>query len=166
MATRAIREGDWLLLDIWGKMKRPNSVYYDITWMGFVGSAPSGRMLEVFEIVRDARDAGVKTVVDLRWSEEIALNPSPIAKQAPQIRYVHASLLSATPAKWRELSRSCEKEMWKCVVLQQVRSELPSEAEPPGVEVQRADRPYASFYLSFSSKTRAILIQIISSYGL
>src|SRR5512138_1620256 len=38
--------------------------------------------------------------------------------------------------------------------LQQVRSELPGEAEPPAVEVQRADRPYASFYLSFSSKER------------
>ncbi|MEO6527332.1 MAG: efflux RND transporter permease subunit [Gemmatimonadaceae bacterium] len=38
--------------------------------------------------------------------------------------------------------------------LQQVRSELPSDAEPPAVEVQRADRPYASFYLSFSSSTR------------
>ena len=35
--------------------------------------------------------------------------------------------------------------------LQQVRSELPGEAEPPVVEVQRADRPYASFYLSFTS---------------
>ena len=40
--------------------------------------------------------------------------------------------------------------------LQQVRSELPAEAEPPQVEVQRADRPYASFYLSFSSKQRDI----------
>src|SRR5215203_2745904 len=40
--------------------------------------------------------------------------------------------------------------------LQQVRSELPSEAEPPAVEVQRADRPYASFYLSFSSKQRGV----------
>ena len=38
--------------------------------------------------------------------------------------------------------------------LQQVRSELPSEAEPPVVEVQRADRPYASFYLSFTSSER------------
>src|SRR4030095_14067472 len=38
--------------------------------------------------------------------------------------------------------------------LQQVRSELPGEAEPPAVEVQRADRPYASFYLSFSSNAR------------
>jgi multidrug efflux pump len=40
--------------------------------------------------------------------------------------------------------------------LQQVRSELPAEAEPPAVEVQRADRPYASFYLSFSSKQRDV----------
>jgi multidrug efflux pump len=40
--------------------------------------------------------------------------------------------------------------------LQQVRSELPSEAEPPIVEVQRADRPYASFYLSFTSDHRTV----------
>jgi multidrug efflux pump len=40
--------------------------------------------------------------------------------------------------------------------LQQVRSELPSEAEPPAVEVQRADRPYASFYLSFTSTARDV----------
>ena len=40
--------------------------------------------------------------------------------------------------------------------LQQVRSELPAEAEPPIVEIQRADRPYASFYLSFSSSERDV----------
>src|SRR5688572_15552269 len=40
--------------------------------------------------------------------------------------------------------------------LQQVRSELPAEAEPPIVEVQRADRPYASFYVSFTSKERDV----------
>src|SRR5688572_29633474 len=40
--------------------------------------------------------------------------------------------------------------------LQQVRSELPGEAEPPAVEVQRADRPYASFYLSFTSTDRDV----------
>jgi multidrug efflux pump len=40
--------------------------------------------------------------------------------------------------------------------LQQVRSELPSEAEPPVVEVQRADRPYGTFYLSFNSKERSV----------
>ncbi len=35
--------------------------------------------------------------------------------------------------------------------LQQVRRELPAEAEPPVIELQRADRPYASFYISFTS---------------
>lgn len=35
--------------------------------------------------------------------------------------------------------------------LQQVRSELPEAAEPPSIELIRADRPYASFYLSFTS---------------
>jgi multidrug efflux pump len=38
--------------------------------------------------------------------------------------------------------------------LQQVRSQLPPDAEPPAVEVQRADRPYATFYLSFTSSQR------------
>ena len=40
--------------------------------------------------------------------------------------------------------------------LQQVRTELPEEAEPPVVEVQRADRPYATFYLSFNSTERSV----------
>jgi len=60
----AIREGDLVLLDVWGKKGTPNATYYDITWMGFVGNAPSTRMREIFQIVRDARDAGVKTVLD------------------------------------------------------------------------------------------------------
>ncbi|MGD9689319.1 MAG: efflux RND transporter permease subunit [Phycisphaerales bacterium] len=37
--------------------------------------------------------------------------------------------------------------------LDQVRSELPREAESPQIEVQRTDRPYASFYISFVSDT-------------
>ncbi|MGQ0833487.1 MAG: efflux RND transporter permease subunit [Gammaproteobacteria bacterium] len=40
--------------------------------------------------------------------------------------------------------------------LQQVRSELPDEAEPPVVEVQRADRPYATFYIGFTSTERDV----------
>jgi Xaa-Pro dipeptidase len=59
-----ICEGDLVLIDVWGKKKTPGAVYYDITWMGFVGKSPSGRMREIFEIVRDARDAGVQVVLD------------------------------------------------------------------------------------------------------
>ncbi|HYA23566.1 MAG TPA: M24 family metallopeptidase [Terriglobales bacterium] len=57
-----IREGDFVLLDVWAKQNVPNAVYYDITWTGFVGQAPSGRMREIFTVVRDGRDAGVKKV--------------------------------------------------------------------------------------------------------
>jgi Xaa-Pro dipeptidase len=59
-----IREGDFVLLDIWGKKNVPDGVYYDITWTGFVGKAPSDRMREIFNIVRAGRDAGVKFVLD------------------------------------------------------------------------------------------------------
>ena len=40
--------------------------------------------------------------------------------------------------------------------LQQVRAELPQQAEPPVVDVRRADRPYASFYISFTSTSRSV----------
>jgi len=40
--------------------------------------------------------------------------------------------------------------------LQQVRTELPSDALPPTVEVQRADRPYGTFYLAFTSSSRSM----------
>jgi multidrug efflux pump len=40
--------------------------------------------------------------------------------------------------------------------LQQVRSELPQEAEPPSVDVQRADRSNATFYISFNSNERGV----------
>ncbi len=64
VGSAAIREGDFVLLDVFAKMNTPEAVYYDITWVGFVGAAPSKRMREVFEVVRQARDSGVKTVTD------------------------------------------------------------------------------------------------------
>ena len=59
-----IREGDFVLLDVWAKKNTPGAVYYDITWTGFVGKAPSDRMRDIFTIVSGGRDAGVKTVQD------------------------------------------------------------------------------------------------------
>ncbi len=57
-----IREGDFVLLDVWAKKNTPGAVYYDITWTGFVGKAASTRLREIFEVVRGARDAGVQKV--------------------------------------------------------------------------------------------------------
>ena len=61
-SSKPIREGDFVLLDIWAKKNTPGAVYYDITWTGFVGKTPSDRMREIFRVVRQARDVGVKTV--------------------------------------------------------------------------------------------------------
>jgi Xaa-Pro dipeptidase len=60
--SKPIRQGDFVLLDIWAKKNTPGAVYYDITWTGFVGKSPSDRMQEIFSIVRLARDVGVQTV--------------------------------------------------------------------------------------------------------
>jgi Xaa-Pro dipeptidase len=57
-----IREGDLVLLDVWAKQNKPGAVYYDITWMGFVGKAPSPKQREIFGLVTKARDAGVEKV--------------------------------------------------------------------------------------------------------
>ena len=58
-----IREGDLLLLDVWGKIDAPGSVYYDITWIGFLGAKVPEKYAKVFRIARDARDKAVDLVL-------------------------------------------------------------------------------------------------------
>ena len=62
--AREIRSGDFVLIDIWGRKDRPGTCFYDITWTGVIGRAPSAQEQNVFEIVRAARDAAVKVVKD------------------------------------------------------------------------------------------------------
>ncbi|MGD0907157.1 MAG: M24 family metallopeptidase [Candidatus Acidiferrales bacterium] len=59
-----VREGDLLLLDIWGKTLAPNSVYYDITWVGYLGARAPAKYAKIFSIVRDARDSAVAFVLE------------------------------------------------------------------------------------------------------
>jgi Xaa-Pro dipeptidase len=60
---RPIRSGDLLLIDLWAKLAEPpEAVYYDTTWMAFCGSAVPGKIREVWEAVRDARDAAINFV--------------------------------------------------------------------------------------------------------
>jgi Xaa-Pro dipeptidase len=60
--SRPIRPGNFVLLDVWGKRRTPGSVYFDITWTGFVGNTVPDRYTEIFGIVREARDAAVNLV--------------------------------------------------------------------------------------------------------
>jgi Xaa-Pro dipeptidase len=57
--SRPIRAGDLLLLDVFGKLDRPGSVYYDITWMGYLGERVPDTYAKIFRIVRQARDNAV-----------------------------------------------------------------------------------------------------------
>ncbi|HXL21946.1 MAG TPA: M24 family metallopeptidase [Candidatus Dormibacteraeota bacterium] len=57
-----IREDHLLLLDVWGKTKAKGSVYYDITWVGFLGAKVPDKMAKVFGIVREARDKAVELI--------------------------------------------------------------------------------------------------------
>ena len=59
-----IRRDDLLLLDLWAKMDHPDAVYYDVTWMAFCGAEPSARVQEIFTLVRDARDVGIRLVTE------------------------------------------------------------------------------------------------------
>jgi Xaa-Pro aminopeptidase len=61
-ATKPIRTGDFVLIDMWAKLEQPGAVYYDITWTGYCGADPSAEMRKVFSIVRDARDRAVERV--------------------------------------------------------------------------------------------------------
>jgi Xaa-Pro dipeptidase len=60
--TAEIKEGDFLLIDIWGRTDESDSIFYDITWTGVVGREPSEREQLVFETVRNARDAAISAV--------------------------------------------------------------------------------------------------------
>jgi len=57
-----IREGELLLLDVWGKLEAPHSVYYDITWVGYLGATVPPKYAKVFAVVQVARDRAVAYV--------------------------------------------------------------------------------------------------------
>lgn len=60
--TAPIRQGDFLLIDLWAKEKQPASVYADITWVGVCAAAPTDKQQEVFKAVAGARDAAWELV--------------------------------------------------------------------------------------------------------
>jgi len=63
-----IKKGDFVLLDIWAKLSAPhNAIYADITWTGFVGESVPQKYVDIFEVVRGARDAALAYV-----SEKVA----------------------------------------------------------------------------------------------
>ncbi|WP_242371601.1 M24 family metallopeptidase [Anaeromyxobacter sp. SG26] len=54
-----IRPGDLVLIDLWARGTGPRDVYADITWVGYCGERPPERLVRIFRVTADARDAGL-----------------------------------------------------------------------------------------------------------
>ncbi len=59
---RIIHKDELVLLDLWGKLNQPASVYADITWIGFTGPNVPEKMVKAFAAICGARDAAVDTI--------------------------------------------------------------------------------------------------------
>lgn len=57
-----INEGDLVLIDLFARFEKEGSIFYDITWMGFVGMNIPERINKIFKIATKARDAGLELV--------------------------------------------------------------------------------------------------------
>jgi len=62
--ARPFKIGDTFLVDLWAKRNTPGSIYYDITWVGYIGSTPPEKYRRIFEVVSQARDTAVQFVKD------------------------------------------------------------------------------------------------------
>lgn len=58
----AIREGDFILIDLWAKLDVPRAVYSDMTRVGFAGEQVPETYSRIFQIVAEARDAAILLV--------------------------------------------------------------------------------------------------------
>jgi Xaa-Pro dipeptidase len=66
----AMKKGDLVLFDLWAKKNQPSSIYYDITWMGYIGETVSEQHESIFQIIRRGRDAALKCVEDYFQRQE------------------------------------------------------------------------------------------------
>ncbi|MCA9123454.1 MAG: M24 family metallopeptidase [Planctomycetaceae bacterium] len=57
-----MREGDFVLVDLWAKMDRPRGVYSDLTRVGYIGAVVPQQYEAIFQVVASARDAGIAIV--------------------------------------------------------------------------------------------------------
>jgi len=63
-AHRAVGRDEVLLLDLWGKLPSPGSVFADITWMAFTGARVPDRVQAAWKAAAGARDAAIAFVQD------------------------------------------------------------------------------------------------------
>ena len=62
--SRTIGRDEVVLIDLWASEKHGVHPYADQTWMAYTGTKPAPKVAQVWEAVRDARDAAIRIVVD------------------------------------------------------------------------------------------------------
>ncbi len=62
-----IKNGDWILVDLWARLPGEHNIFSDITWVGYAGTQIPARHRKVFEAVRSGRNAAV-ALVKARWA--------------------------------------------------------------------------------------------------
>ena len=60
--SKPIQKGNAVLIDMWAKLDKAESVYYDITWTGYCGTAGPSDLQNIFDVVRTARDRAIERV--------------------------------------------------------------------------------------------------------
>ena len=65
--TQQIKTGDFILIDLWAKQKDPDAVFADTTWVAYTGTTVPDRYVEIFEIVKEARDRAVAFIRE-KWA--------------------------------------------------------------------------------------------------
>lgn len=66
-----MKEGDLVLIDLWAKKNESGAIYYDVTWMGYIGTEVPTRIESIFRIAASARDAGMNIVKERFANNEI-----------------------------------------------------------------------------------------------
>ncbi|MCL0028762.1 M24 family metallopeptidase [Dehalococcoidia bacterium] len=65
----AIKQGDWVLIDLWTRLPDEDAMYGDITWTAYVGETVPARNSKVFRAVVEARDAAL-TELDAAFRDQ------------------------------------------------------------------------------------------------
>ncbi len=64
--SERIEVNDFILIDLWAKQKDPDAVFADTTWVAYAGITVPDKYVNIFEIVREARDRAV-AFIQKKW---------------------------------------------------------------------------------------------------
>lgn len=62
MNSRCLKDGDLILIDLWGKLKHPNSPFSDISWMAYKGKTVPKDVTKVWNLVKTIRNKLISSI--------------------------------------------------------------------------------------------------------